>query len=90
MSEDRKKPGAAFWATVVVVVGLATIGAYAGLYLCMVDEDGTVFPVVGEPYTLPEYCWGEDQCTNQQFWGAFFSPVHWVDRKIRQDKWRER
>jgi hypothetical protein len=79
---SRKKPGVAFWATVAAVTVLVAACGYAGAYLYTVDDmdfvgrPGPIYAGLG----LDEYC---DQETVKRFFGA----AHWIDRRIRRDKW---
>jgi hypothetical protein len=91
MSPDRKKPGVAFWATVVVVVVLVAVSAYVGAYALMVTPG-------------PGYLVGPDMHHRQhpayydlsfaglsshqhEALGRFFAPVNSIDRTFRQDVW---
>jgi hypothetical protein len=87
MSEQKKKPGVAFWATVVVAVLLplaAYVGAYYGTVLVLLhiekDMDGTNYRQTCEPHYASDPRW--DGALK-----AFFAPVHWIDRKTMPDRW---
>src|SRR5262249_19524893 len=83
MSGDRKKPGVAFWATVVVAI-LLLLAAYEGPYYgtarvgLEIDMDGT------NQHIGPHYA------SNPQ-WNraltAFFAAAHWIDKKTMPAKW---
>ncbi len=86
---DHKKPGVAFWAT-VMVVGMAAIGAYAAAYFWMVQPDEVVFLNGGGHRITANYS-GEALGTpghrDQRFWEKVFGPAHWIDRRIRSHTW---
>ncbi len=85
MTPDRKKPGVAFWATVVVVGALMPISVYVGMYAWMVSPSPTVLEDYGKPVEIcPDY---SDSPRDQEFWEKVFGPVHWIDRKIRRETW---
>jgi hypothetical protein len=82
---DRKKPGMAFWATVVVVVVLVPSAAYLGAYACLLEPDkrsvyslGTDSAIVVETYP---------GIGKSQFWRSFFDPANRLDRRIRPTVW---
>jgi hypothetical protein len=91
---DRKKPGVAFWATVVVV---AVLAAYVGPYAYAVDRGPLLRSgphVRGAIMDWPaSYGWG---CPfgrslfieNQDVFRRVFAPVHALDRKLRPTYWR--
>jgi len=79
---DRKKPGVAFWAA-VVVVGFAI--AYAGSYACLVRQPRRYMLSGVGPWELrPDY---EIPFPEQRFWRALFGPAHWLDKRIRPKGW---
>jgi hypothetical protein len=83
---SRKKPGVAFWASVVVACVLGAICVYFGAYFSMI-----------EPIELPDPAhptWERPACyvwrgkVVKGFWGVtFFQPAHAVDLKIRRKYW---
>src|SRR5258708_37243331 len=99
MTPSRKKPGVAFWASVVVAVLLASAAAYGGAYIWMLDDHfrhSYTFRVRG-PFELPAVYrrhsergspyLSDSDLESQEFWSAFFGPAHWLDTKLRPDKW---
>ena len=81
MTSDRKKPGVAFWATVVVVVVLP-LAAYIGAYAWSVEA---VTGLWAKVEMRPTYT----RLGNSQAWHKFFWPAHWVDRRVRPRFWHE-
>jgi hypothetical protein len=86
MTSDRKKPGVAFWASVVVVVALALLSAYSGSYLLILEptRKSRNYPFLGVRWAAePHYrAFGK-----QDFWRAFFEPANSLDRRIRPKIW---
>ncbi len=84
---SRKKPGLAFWATVVAVVGLLLPAGYGGLYLLIVEPAYSIryYPLVGPARlsTGPRY----HAIGKQDFWRTFFAPAHSLDKQIRRKTW---
>ena len=79
---DRKKPGVAFWATVVVVVAVPVL--YAAGYLVTVKRTTSYrrgWMKYRPFYSVPI---AHDR---QDFWRTFFSPAHAADRRIRPSVW---
>ncbi|HEY3967085.1 MAG TPA: hypothetical protein VGM05_21170 [Planctomycetaceae bacterium] len=88
---DRKKPGVAFWATVVVVVALIF---YVAAYSIMVSPAVVFHSGLGEPPPLiPKYHlignWLEDRRWPRDGGACrpFFAPIHWIDRRVRRHVW---
>ncbi|MGE5190969.1 MAG: hypothetical protein ACM3U2_00590, partial [Deltaproteobacteria bacterium] len=87
MTPSRKKPGVAFWATVVLVVGLALLAGYGGSYLLIVEPAYSIryYPLVGPARlsTGPHY----HAIGKQDFWRSLFAPAHSLDQRIRPETW---
>src|SRR5262249_16418418 len=82
-----KKPGVAFWATVVVIAGLALVAGYGGSYLLIVQPACSIryYPSWG-PARLsmgPHY----RASGKQDFWRSLFAPAHSIDQRIRPETW---
>ena len=93
---DRKKPGVAFWATVMLVMALSvTTLAYVGSYVLVVGE----CPVIssggntGDRLEVPvRYSADWPPVAglfrgHRAFWTEFFAPIHAVDRVVRPSAW---
>lgn len=82
---ERKTSRPRLSAAIAVCVLLAMIGGYAGAYYGTVRPNGEVpeYPRLhGEP--------GErftDWVRSWNFWHSFFTPMHWLDRRIRPHVW---
>ena len=101
MTPSRKKPGVAFWATVVVFVLLASVAVYGGAYIWMLDDQyrhhytfSGPGPFKLRPVYRPRYSelrgsdfLSDSDLENEEFWSAFFGPAHWLDAKLRPKKW---
>ena len=81
---DRKKPGVAFWATVVVVVVLV---AYLGSYFALLDRK-VYWPAGVDPVTRqnifktrPRYL------IDGELVERMLDPVHRLDRILRKEYW---
>jgi hypothetical protein len=87
VGEGRKKPGVAFWATTVVVVGVTAIAAYGGAYLWAVEPTvaGGVLADSAPPPLHAEY----PRFGNSPLWEDFFAPAHWADKCIRPQFWED-
>ena len=86
MTADRKKPGVAFWATVVAVVVLVPAAMYLGAYAWLVEPTPVVIlPSMGGELHLivPKY----DRLGEALFWRTFFRPANWLDTRVRSDVW---
>ena len=81
MTCDRKKPGVALWASVVVVVGLP-LAAYVGAYAWSVEAVSGLWAQVE---MQPRY----SRLGDAQAWHKLFWPAHWVDRRVRPKLWNE-
>jgi len=84
---DRKKAGVAFWATVVVVVGLIPSTLYLLAYAWIVEPKAVVtFPSAGgeHHFVVPDY----HRLGDSMFWRTFFRPANELDRHIRPDTWQ--
>ena len=88
---NREKPGAAFWAAVVVALGLVAVAAYVSAYAWMVKPVPTAFSMHGPVERLdPDYTGTivfAEGTRDQEFWERVFGPAHWVDRRVRRDTW---
>ncbi len=83
---DRKKPGIAFWTTVVLVVLLVPSAAYLGAYVYLVEPDERIV------VSIEAHFWGTATypgLDDSPFWSAFFRPANWLDRRVRPDIWHE-
>jgi hypothetical protein len=91
---SRKKPGVAFWATVVFAATLV----YMAAYVYSVEPSPFIFQsgphVRGAVRDVPAtYGRLGDPLTaiafrgHQDFWKRFFGPIHWADRKLRPTVW---
>ncbi len=68
--------------TVPIVVALVLLllpSLYVGVYYAMVDYEATIS--LGRVEWTPTYSLGGDTAK------VVFSPVHWIDRKVRPDYW---
>jgi hypothetical protein len=83
---DRKKPGAAFWASVVLAAVLLPSCAYLGAYLLIVEpiRESRSYPLIGVRWAVhPHYrAFG-----TQDYWRAFFEPANSLDKRIRVKTW---
>jgi hypothetical protein len=79
---DRKKPGWAFWATVIFMLALPA--AYGGAYAKMVKLQPFKYwhggPTEG---VAPHY--SDDKHENR--WKQFFWLANWIDRRVRPKLW---
>jgi hypothetical protein len=83
---DRKKPGIAFWATVVVVAVLVPSAIYLGAYAWLIEPTPAVAHVTtGEEYhfIMPRY----PRLGDSPFWSTFFEPANRLDRRVRPEAW---
>lgn len=84
MDDERKgNPWIAWCGGIVVLLGL-----YVGAYAFTVGEREEVEAAGGWGYmsiVVPSYRVGP-----ARFAEPFFSPIHWIDRKIRRQKWAPR
>jgi hypothetical protein len=84
---DSKRPGVALSSVLMLVVMLALLGEYVGLYLFTVEHSYTAraFPLVGPARISsgPQY----RAIGSQGFWRAIFAPAHSLDQRIRPNKW---
>jgi len=85
MTTDRKKPGVAFWATVVVVCLPAL---YVGAY-CWMVEPLEIHPSKTKFYCLPSYPLVNPSGVGVWYgqWERFFSPIHSIDRHLKPTVW---
>jgi hypothetical protein len=87
MSSDRKKPGVAFWATVIVAgTAMLALGGYIVAYAYMVEGEW-VFMAPDGPYVQEEYRNPISGRLEEKNWSKIFAPVHWIDRQVRRDRW---
>ncbi len=90
MTTSHKKPGVAFWATVVVGTALT---AYPVSYAFMVTPKLVTFSSSGRAERIePDYTGGTPLIgtRDQTFWERVFTPAHWADRRIRPETWSVR
>lgn len=81
MSEPRKKPGVAFWVTMAAVVA---IPVYSAAYCCLAKQPLSYGLSGYPPWEItPNY----GDFHDQTFWRDLFGPAHWLEKKIRPDKW---
>lgn len=84
---SRKKPGVAFWTTVVVVVAIFLSAIYLGAYAWIVEPKLVVtFPAAGgeHRFVVPDY----HRLSTSLFWRRFFRLANQVDRWARPEVWR--
>ena len=82
MSEPRKKPGVAFWATVVVA---SLLLLYIASYVALVEPQGHAwpYPMTVATYRLP----GSSNAFQPARWQQMFAPLNALDRVVRPEKW---
>jgi hypothetical protein len=82
MSEHRKKPSVAFWATVVAVGPLLP---YIASYVALVEPQGHAWPY---PMTVrvEKRCCSQAGGTSPR-WQQVFAPLNALDRIVRPEKW---
>ena len=78
---DRKKPGWAFWATVVAVAFPVLYVAGYSLTVRPIGISSTGWSKTRPIYSVPF------ANSRHDLWGAFFAPAHAVDRRIRPRVW---
>jgi hypothetical protein len=81
MSEERKKPGWMFFAIAAVLTVLVYVAAYAYMVEDVAVGWGKNSGVISQYYNPLTGLTGE------KVWEAVFRPIHWVDRRIRREKW---
>jgi hypothetical protein len=79
---DRKKPGVAFWAT-VVVVSLPLL--YVASYMVLVEPQGYAwpYPMTAATYRFP----GNKETLQSAWWQRAFAPLAALDRRLRPERW---
>ena len=91
MSEDHKKPGAAFFLTAVFFSVAVLLCSYSGAYYLLVHEGcGNTFgPGAPPPYAMyVDYNPMLARTHREAMLARFFGPAHWADRNfIRPAKW---
>ena len=81
MDNSRKKPGAAFWTTVGIVAALV---GYVLSYAYAVRPQPVM--VNGQIETMPSYTDALNTPKRRRL-ESFFTPIHWVDRRLRPRVW---
>jgi hypothetical protein len=96
MSEPQKKPGTAFWASVVTASTVSALGIYVLVYALMVapmqmfkSDPSGVNKWVPAGYSEPAYREDSNAAATERL-TAIFSPVHEIDRHIRPSVWGRR
>ncbi len=85
MSDERNHPVWP-WITLTTVLILVT-SAYVAAYVYMARPPRYLqLSGVGPFEIIPDYK-GERQNRDQKFWEKIFRPAHWLDRRIRPDRW---
>jgi hypothetical protein len=85
VTSDSKKPGVAFWATVVVVV-VTLLLLYPATYLLAMNPIWTIPYFGGDWERYPQY---KLPC-NEETATKLFGWAHGIDRRIRPDFWSEK
>ncbi|HEY3966091.1 MAG TPA: hypothetical protein VGM05_16140 [Planctomycetaceae bacterium] len=80
MSDDRKKPGWAFWTMVVVA---AVLTGYVASYAALVEPQGRAwpYPMMVATYRLA----GTTETLRSGWWQRAFAPLAAADRKLRPE-----
>ena len=77
----------------LAALALLICAAYVGAYLRVVEPTARAWTDLhGAPIEaiLPDYSGAtpfEPPKRDQKFWKRVFAPAHWLDRRIRRDKW---
>ena len=86
--KSAQKPGFVLPVAVTLAV---LLGLYVGAYYTMVrPDDSYPRPQGAKPFALPYYAAPGTMVTNRNYpgdWNRFFSPIHWLDRRIRPHVW---
>jgi hypothetical protein len=88
MSEYRRKSGWEFWASAVLIAAVG-IGPYGLAYFKMAGP--TLINTWGPgPWEIPPRFSGTILIHSQSYWTTFFAPAHWLDRRLRPERWVHR
>jgi len=88
MTSDHKKPGVAFWATVVVIGVLIPTAIYVGAYAWVIEPVSVVAHLTsGEKhrFVVARY----PRLGQSSIWRTFFGPANQLDRLVRPYVWQK-
>ncbi len=83
---SHKKPGVAFWATMVVVVGIPVAAYFTAYWWCVEPSRSGIFSL---PVSVQRVVASYPRLGDSRDWEAFFAPANCLDRRLRPKVWQD-